>query len=78
MNTHEKRRRDEHADGGTNRPESPELEGRTPLPEEITGKASGTDADLVALFSDQDKGHIADGFRGSSHDATDGKQDADE
>lgn len=52
----------------TTRPETPDLEGRTPLPEEITGKASGTDKDLVALFSDEDGDHIADGFRGGSED----------
>ncbi len=43
-----------HSDGGTNRPETPALEGRTPLPEEVTGKASGTDEDLVSLFDDDD------------------------
>jgi hypothetical protein len=57
-----------HAVSKTNRPESPELEGRTPLPEELTGKASGTADDLVTLFGDQDGGHITDGFRGGSDD----------
>ena len=57
-----------HADGATSRPETPELEGRTPLPEELTGKASGTDEDLVTLFGDQRGEHIADGFRGGSED----------
>ncbi len=56
----------EHADGETTRPETPELEGRRPLPEEITGRASGTSDDLVALFDDQSAGHVADGFRGGS------------
>lgn len=57
-----------HADGVTTRPEAPELEGRTPLPEELTGKASGTDEDLVSLFGDQRGEHITDGFRGGSED----------
>jgi hypothetical protein len=58
----------DHADGGTTRPETPELEGRVPLPEEITGRASGTDDDLVSLFKNQSTDHIADGFRGGSGD----------
>ena len=57
-----------HADGETSRPETPELEGRVPLPEEITGRATGTRDDLVALFDDQSGGHVADGFRGGSGD----------
>ena len=57
-----------HAAGHTTRPETPELEGRVPLPEEITGKASGTDDDLVTLFQDDGAEHIADGFRGGSED----------
>jgi hypothetical protein len=59
-----------HADGETTRPEVPELEGRMPLPEELTGKASGTDEDLVKLFDNAESGHIADGFRGGSDDET--------
>lgn len=58
----------EHADGSTDKPEYPELEGREPLPEEITGRASGTDDDLVALFKNPDSDHLADGFRGGSDD----------
>jgi hypothetical protein len=57
-----------HADGETTRPETPELEGRTPLPAEITGKASGTDEGLEELFDSDDDEHIADGFRGGSED----------
>ena len=57
-----------HADGGTTRPETPELEGRAPLPEELTGKASGTDEDLVTLFDDKQGEHMADGFHGGSED----------
>lgn len=60
-----------HAVGETTRPETPELEGRIPLPEEITGQASGSDEDLVALFGDDDGEHIADGFRGGSEDEPD-------
>jgi hypothetical protein len=59
-----------HSDGGTDRPETPELEGRMPLPEELTGKASGTDEDLASLFDDDDGEHLADGFRGGSEDET--------
>lgn len=57
-----------HADGETTRPETPMLEGRVPLPEELTGKASSTDDDLVALFEDKEGAHMADGFRGGSED----------
>jgi hypothetical protein len=57
-----------HSDGETTRPETPELEGRMPLPEEVTGKASATDEDLVSLFNDKEGEHIADGFRGGSED----------
>ncbi len=57
-----------HADGGTRRKETPELEGRIPLPEELTGRASGTDDDLVALFDNASGDHLADGFRGGSDD----------
>jgi hypothetical protein len=39
-----------------------------PLPEEVTGKASGTNDDLVALFREDDGEHMADGFRGGSDD----------
>lgn len=59
-----------HSDGDTTRPETPELEGRMPLPEELTGKASATDEDLVALFEDNESEHLADGFRGGSDDET--------
>ncbi len=57
-----------HANGTTARPETPALEGREPLPAEITGRASGTDADLMALFSDRSDEHLKDGFRGGSQD----------
>jgi hypothetical protein len=68
-----------HADGGTRRPETPALEGRTPLPEELTGRASGTDDDLVALFDNASGDHLADGFRGGSEDEeqTDGDEQTD-
>ena len=35
-------------------------------PEEVTGRASGTDDDLVSLFSNDSGEHIDDGFRGGS------------
>ena len=59
-----------HSDGDTSRPETPELEGRMPLPEEVTGKSSATDEDLVTLFDEEDSAHLADGFRGGSDDET--------
>jgi len=57
-----------HADGSTTRPETPALEGREPLPAELTGRASGTDDDLVALFRSGSDEHLTDGFRGGSED----------
>jgi hypothetical protein len=68
MKKQRKRPSASHADGATRRPESPILEGRTPLPEELTGKASGTDEDLVSLFGDRETEHMTDGFRGGSDD----------
>ena len=68
MTKSEKHIRESHADGDTARPETPELEGQTPLPEELTGKASGTDDDLVSLFDDPETEHLTDGFRGGSDD----------
>lgn len=52
----------------TRREETPALEGREPLPEELTGRASGTAEDLAALFDDGSGEHMADGFRGGSDD----------
>ncbi|HEX3928674.1 MAG TPA: hypothetical protein VHW65_11830 [Gemmatimonadales bacterium] len=51
----------------TRRPDTPELEGGTPLPEELTGRASRTDEGLAALFDDDGADHMADGFRGGSN-----------
>ena len=50
----------------TRRPDTPELEGGTPPPEELTGRASGTSEDLTALFGNESADHLADGFRGRS------------
>jgi hypothetical protein len=75
MTEKRKHRSASHADGGTTRPETPELEGRVPLPEEVTGKASGTDDDLVSLFEDQEGEHMDDGFRGGSEDEDEPPQD---
>jgi len=52
----------------TSRPDSPELEGGTPLPEELTGRSSGTSEDVSALFASDNAEHFADGFRGGSND----------
>jgi len=70
----------------TSRPDTPELEGGTPLPEELTGRASGTGEDVSALFANDAADHFADGFRGGSNDDrgsdlpkdTDTDRDADE
>jgi hypothetical protein len=52
----------------TTRPDTPELEGGIPLPEELTGRASGTRDHLTALFDNETAAHLADGFRGGSGD----------
>ena len=52
----------------TTRPDTPELEGGTPLPEELTSRASGTRESLGALFANVGAQHMADGFRGGSND----------
>ena len=43
----------------------PEIDG-TPLPDELTGRASKTDDDLTRLFDNESPEHIKDGFRGGS------------
>jgi hypothetical protein len=43
----------------------PDIEG-TPLPDELTGRASKTDDDLTTLFDNESWEHIQDGFRGGS------------
>ena len=50
------------------RPEDIDVDGIQPLPEELTGRASGTDEDLVALFDNLSDKHMTDGFRGGSDD----------
>lgn len=57
-----------HPVSETERPSTPVLEGGTPLPEELTGRASGTGEDLTALFNNESPAHLADGFRGGSED----------
>ena len=52
----------------TRRIETPALEGREPLPEELTGRASGTGENLSTLFEDGSGAHLSDGFRGGSDD----------
>jgi len=51
----------------TRRPDAPQLEGGTPLPEELTGRASATGEDLTTLFANNSADHFADGFRGGSN-----------
>jgi hypothetical protein len=57
-----------HSGEETDRPDTPELEGGPPVPEELTGRASGTSEDLTALFDNDSRAHLADGFRGGSAD----------
>jgi hypothetical protein len=57
-----------HANGYTTRPESPALDGRSTMPEEMTGQASWTDEDLVALVRQKRAERLRDGFRGGSGD----------
>jgi len=57
-----------HRPAETTRPATPELEGGTPLPEELTGRASGTSEDLTTLFANDAADHFADGFAGGSND----------
>ncbi|MEP6573908.1 MAG: hypothetical protein ABJD11_14490 [Gemmatimonadota bacterium] len=64
----------DHADGGTRREETPYLEGRDPLPEEITGRASATDESLVGLFQNDSDAHMTDGFQGGSEDVSEGTE----
>ena len=40
--------------------------GGTPLPDELTGRASKTSDDLATLFDNASEEHIKDGFRGGS------------
>lgn len=63
--------RTKHAPGGINRPESPALEGIEPMPEELTGLASGSGADLESLFDSDTSAHLADGFRGDADEVAD-------
>jgi hypothetical protein len=51
----------------TRRPAAAEPEGGTPMPEELTGRASGTSEDLTALFRSDTAEHFGDGFRGGSN-----------
>jgi len=39
-----------------------------PAPEELTGRSTGTDDDLSALFQSKSGDHLADGFKGGSDD----------
>lgn len=65
-----------HSNEASGGPEDPDVDGITPLPEEITGRASGTDEDLVALFENPTGKHITDGFRGGSEDEPPVEDDA--
>lgn len=69
MSNHDKtNRRRPHEAADTSRPSTPDLEGGVPLPEELTGRASGTDEDVTTLFGNNKADHLVDGFRGGSND----------
>jgi hypothetical protein len=51
----------------TPRPVAVESEGGKPLPKELTGSASETNDDLIALFKRDTAEHFADGFHGGSN-----------
>lgn len=55
-------------EGTTTRPETPALEGIEPLPDEITGRAAGTEESLTTLFDNTSAAHLRDGFMGGSGD----------
>ena len=59
----EKRKAQEGPDGSS--VPIAEIEG-TPLPDELTGRASKTNDDLTSLFDNDSEEHIADGFKGGS------------
>lgn len=46
----------------------PVAKGDGPLPEELTGRASATGEDLVALMANGSAEHLTDGFRGGNGD----------
>ena len=50
----------------------PDIEG-TPLPDELTGRASKTNDDLASLFESESAEHIKDGFRGGSGEGEEGE-----
>lgn len=60
------RKRIRSGGAGTSRPDTPLLEGGKPLPQELTGRASGTSEDVVALFAEDIAEHFADGFSGGA------------
>ncbi len=53
---------------GTTRPDTPRLDGGTPLPKALPGGASATRESLGALFARVGAEHFAGGFRGGSND----------
>ena len=54
--------------GSTGASEEPLSKGDRPLPEELTGRASGTEEDLTSLFSNDSAEHLTDGFRSGNGD----------
>ncbi|HEY3934557.1 MAG TPA: hypothetical protein VGL65_08050 [Gemmatimonadales bacterium] len=68
------------ANDSPKKPRPPELqelrEGR-PLPDELTGRASGSADSLSPLFDNDTADHFADGFRGGSNSDPDSDLDED-
>ncbi|MBC8086152.1 MAG: hypothetical protein H7Z40_02735 [Phycisphaerae bacterium] len=58
-------------EGPTDGPNDPLNKGDRPLPEELTGRATGTGEDLLSLFSNGSDEHLADGFRAGNGDDPD-------
>lgn len=57
---------DSQADGAADGAVEPGLD--RVLPDEITGRADATDEDLTALFENESRRHLTDGFHGASGD----------
>jgi hypothetical protein len=64
-------KKDEQADGVSNSDQKPSRQLSIvpePAADELTGRATGTDDDLAALFASESGNHLADGFSGGSDD----------
>jgi hypothetical protein len=67
------------SDAGANQAmEDPKAKGDGPLPEEVTGRASATQEDLVTLMANDSGEHITDGFRAGNGDDPESDVDTDD